>query len=775
MNNHRPSTDIFFKALFLSVLLGLNSVVTLAQTAPPAPAGESKIELSPFIVSKSKDTGYNSQETTASSRYAKNLLLIPQSITVLNAEFLADINPQSALDLVSVGVSGVTSLRTDLDQFNFRGFAISFMLRDGNMQRGYKRAPMYDIDRIEVIKGPSALSFGNNQFIGGVLNYIPYAPSATKTAKAKVTLSDHGYRRLEANLGGPIYQDQNFGLRYRITLGDEKGNYDRPTWEDDNTFASAALGFYFGSGTTLIMTASHFQNLGDQMWAEFLDRTAPISSSIAATPGQVVQKAVLNQYSKVTTTTYAPKNPHIYQYGYNDQFNVKFVHKLSENGNLSMVATYGNDLADYGIGRAAGLGVNNYSLTRIYAVDTISTRVWDINFDYLHILDRAKWKNEFTMGADLNGLSDYRWGFSRSNATGLNAVPTLDMREPNYGPDDAFFNLLFSGIPNFNPAAKKYGKQGALLGMPGAYERDQDNVNWSYYFQENLTLWKKLTLVSGLRWLNLTGKSRAVLTQVTNATTGLNTSSTTNVFSPVADRFVMSYKHGAVYLPIPDVSAYVNFSANSIPPVNVIDGFGNVIPDRAAVLKEVGLKINKSLTSTFSVFGQVVYYDMFQTNAAYNILNSAGVVINTAYSEGDWTKGLEVDLGARLKTGNGEANLYVTYTRLKSRTSKGVSFLSLPPLKYSVVSKFSWTSGPLRGLSLGLNMSDTSETLFGAFTIDEPPVYNMFASYRLNKRWGVQLNVVNITDERYVQWLSNNAVASVNPPFRPRLQFNYTY
>ena len=89
MNNHRPSTNIIFKGLFFSVLIGLNSVVTLAQTAP---AGESKIELSPFIVSKSKDTGYNSQETTASSRYAKNLLLIPQSITVLNAEFLADIN-----------------------------------------------------------------------------------------------------------------------------------------------------------------------------------------------------------------------------------------------------------------------------------------------------------------------------------------------------------------------------------------------------------------------------------------------------------------------------------------------------------------------------------------------------------------------------------------------------------------------------------------------------------------------------------------------------------
>ena len=775
MNNYIPSTNIFFKALFLSVLIGLNSVVTLAQTAPPAPAGESKIELSPFIVSKSKDSGYNAQETTASTRYAKSLLQIPQSITVLNAEFLADINPQSALDLVSVGVSGVTSLRTDLDQFNFRGFAISFMLRDGNMQRGYKRAPMYDIERIEVIKGPSALSFGNNQFIGGVLNYIPYAPSANRLAKAKVTLSDHGYRRLEANAGGPIYETPNFAMRYRVTIGDEKGNYDRPTWEDDNTFTSGALGFYFGSGTSIVMTASHFQNLGDQMWAEFLDRNAPVTSSISARPGQIIQKAVLNQYSKVTSTTYGPKNPHIYQYGYNDQFNLKFVHKLSANGNLSMVATYGNDLADYGIGRAAGLGTNNSSLTRIYGVDTISTRVWDINFDYLHILDREKWKNELTFGADLNALSDYRWGFSRSNATGLNAVPTINFAAPNYGPDDAFFSTLFAGIPNFNPAAKKYGKQGAISGMPGAYERDQDNVNWSYYFQENITLWKKLTLVSGLRWLNLTGKSRAVLATTTNATTGLNTAVTTNVFSPVADRFVMSYKHGAVYTPIPDVAAYVNFSANSIPPVNIIDGFGNVIPDRAAVLKEVGIKINKSLSSTFSLFGQVVYYDMFQTNAAYSILNAAGVIINTAYSEGDWTKGLEVDLGARLKTGSGEANVYVTYTRLKSRNNTGQSFISLPPIKYSFVTKFSWNAGPLRGLALGVNMSDTSETLFNTFTTDEAPVYNMFANYRINKHWGVQLNVVNITDERYVQWISNSAVVSVNPPFRPRLQFNYTY
>ena len=207
----------------------------------------------------------------------------------------------------------------------------------------------------------------------------------------------------------------------------------------------------------------------------------------------------------------------------------------------------------------------------------------------------------------------------------------------------------------------------------------------------------------------------------------------------------------------------------------VVDGFGNVIPDRAAVLKEVGIKINKSLSSTFSLFGQVVYYDMFQTNAAYSILNAAGVIINTAYSEGDWTKGLEVDLGARLKTGSGEANVYVTYTRLKSRNNTGQSFISLPPIKYSFVTKFSWNAGPLRGLALGVNMSDTSETLFNTFTTDEAPVYNMFANYRINKHWGVQLNVVNITDERYVQWISNSAVVSVNPPFRPRLQFNYTY
>ncbi len=740
------------KALLLLTLATLTPLASFAQAAREKEKNEKDdvILLSPFLVTAKKEIGYASRMTTAGSRYSKDLLAIPSSIVLINRQFIADINPQSALDLVSVGVSGVTSVRADIDQFNFRGFIISFMLRDGNMQRGYKRAPLYDIDRVEVIKGPSALSFGNNQFIGGVMNYIPREPAVEEEGAMKVTVSDHGYHRLEAHQGSPIFESDDFTVRYRVNVGMEKGKYDRGNWKDDNQFVSSVIGLYFGQNTSLRITASHYIDDGYKPWGDFLDLTSTVY-------------AKLNQYSTPEITTFAPNQQHVYHDNSDSQFNLKFLSKLTENSNMSIYAAYGNNLADYALARFQLVEPNNYTLQRLYAADTLRTRVLNLTADYLHILERQTWTNEFTAGVDANSLSDYRWGWAKSNQTGVNPVPKLDTRNPNYAPDEIFFRDLFALFPNFQPSKRRYGQQGAVLGrgIPGAYERDQDNVNHSWYLQNNVKFWNdRITAVTGMRWLAATSKVRQVLT---------------NVFTPVADRKFTSYKHGLIFAPVPDVSFYATAAANMIPPVNVLDAFGNVIPDRSAELKEAGIKVNKAITNNFILTGQVVYFDMDQTNAAMNVLNPAGLVVGIQYSAGDNVKGWELDLGARMKFGNGDADVLVTYTTLETQNVLGIPFIATPKDKYSIVAKYSWTSGPLKNISIGANMFDSSEQTRSGFITDEEPIYNAFATYRF-QRWRIQLNVNNITDERFVMGgLINNAGVWTPGPFRPRLSVGYIW
>ncbi len=162
------------------------TTTTKAAAAPAATSlatDEGVQTMSKFQVSSEKDKGYLKTNSATATRIGMEVQRTPLAIEIKSAEFLQDTNTQSITDILRYTSSGSgdnsfamarpANGATPVGNFTMRGFQINTMLRDG-----VKRYTSFNLDnteRVEIVKGPAALFFGNGA-PGGVINYISKVP-----------------------------------------------------------------------------------------------------------------------------------------------------------------------------------------------------------------------------------------------------------------------------------------------------------------------------------------------------------------------------------------------------------------------------------------------------------------------------------------------------------------------------------------------------------------------------------------------------------------------
>ncbi|MSU23139.1 MAG: hypothetical protein EXS32_04865 [Opitutus sp.] len=148
--------------------------------AGPAAAMASDVTvLSPFEVKTDKDYGYLKTNSVTATRIGTEIQRTPLAISVLSSELIADTNIQSITDILRFTSSGSgdnnfpmqrpANSATPVGAFTLRGFSVNSMLRNGTQR--YTSFNLDNTDRVEVVKGPAALFFGQGA-PGGVINYV---------------------------------------------------------------------------------------------------------------------------------------------------------------------------------------------------------------------------------------------------------------------------------------------------------------------------------------------------------------------------------------------------------------------------------------------------------------------------------------------------------------------------------------------------------------------------------------------------------------------------
>jgi|GEM_PF-373013 len=223
---------------------------TTGQTQAKAPSASSEddtILLSPFEVSTSKDKGYRATNSTSGTRLDTPIKELPLNLEVITNQFIQDTGATNLRE--ALRYSAGVLLESQSDAFvepdgdrqtagandprgatrapgdsttKLRGFVIDQVLRDG-FRRQYS-ADSIDIDRVEVLRGPSALLYGVGSF-GGVINYLPKKPLLTEKYYTGLTVGTQGLYRGEFDFTGPL-GSSSWKPAYRITGSyEERGDY----------------------------------------------------------------------------------------------------------------------------------------------------------------------------------------------------------------------------------------------------------------------------------------------------------------------------------------------------------------------------------------------------------------------------------------------------------------------------------------------------------------------------------------------------------------------
>jgi iron complex outermembrane receptor protein len=226
-------------ALFTCACLALCAQAALAQTAAPTTAvkKEDVIELPTFTITEAQANPYVSKQALSGTRVAMAIEDIPQTISVVTSDFIKDSMSQRMLDAAKYVTPVVEStLPIGGDRYTIRGFQVSHEFIDGMVisgEDGYSMsiAP-YNIDRIEIIKGPNAILVPGGA-PGGQFNPITKSPIMKDQASATLELAQYIGNALSFDINRIASQNKGVAARLVAAYWNSNGyqrNYFRKGW-----------------------------------------------------------------------------------------------------------------------------------------------------------------------------------------------------------------------------------------------------------------------------------------------------------------------------------------------------------------------------------------------------------------------------------------------------------------------------------------------------------------------------------------------------------------
>lgn len=208
-----------------SIALISASIILDLSYSNKAMAQESEI-----IIITGKANKYVPKNIVTATKTDTPLLNIPQSINVVTRELLDDQASHSLSDVLHY-VPGVTIGQGEgnRDQITIRGqattadFFIDGIRDDVQYYRG-----LYNIERVEVLKGPYALIFGRGGG-GGIINRVQKSPQNKNFLKSRASLNSFGAYDIAFDFNNMISENKSF----RINAIYETLNNDRDYFEGE--------------------------------------------------------------------------------------------------------------------------------------------------------------------------------------------------------------------------------------------------------------------------------------------------------------------------------------------------------------------------------------------------------------------------------------------------------------------------------------------------------------------------------------------------------------
>lgn len=262
---HPPLPSSLRPTVIAATLL-LSSHGAFAQATPApaskeAPQTEGSTPALPAVSIKARaEGGITPGKITSTTKGEATPLTTPQSITVVTRELMESRQDKTLVDAVS-GVAGVVAGERGnrgFDDIGIRGQIFGqekYIDGLSTVRQGYVPAEeIFGAERIEVLKGPASLLYGNVR-PGGMINVVSKRPKREAFNEVGVTLGSFGYKQLTADISRPLSEDGRSAFRIAALTNDSDDVADHVFFK--NNYIAPSFRFALGERTELTLLASY--------------------------------------------------------------------------------------------------------------------------------------------------------------------------------------------------------------------------------------------------------------------------------------------------------------------------------------------------------------------------------------------------------------------------------------------------------------------------------------------------------------------------------------
>ena len=235
-----------------------------AAQAQPAASGEPATLLPAVQVTGTGETatspveGYVATRSATATKTDTPLSETPQAITVIPREQIVDQGAQNIQDTMNYAAGvrpNAYGVDNRADYVRVRGVEPVQYL-DGLRQYfsfNNPRTEVYAMERVEVLRGPSSMLYGQGS-TGGIVNLVSKRPLEETQREIGVVLGNHNRREIQADLTGPASEDGQW--LYRVIAVGRDSDTQVQYAPDDRLMLAPSLTWRPSAATSLTLQAT---------------------------------------------------------------------------------------------------------------------------------------------------------------------------------------------------------------------------------------------------------------------------------------------------------------------------------------------------------------------------------------------------------------------------------------------------------------------------------------------------------------------------------------
>lgn len=386
---------------------------------------------------------YFVSESAMATKTPTDFMDIPQAVQVLSQELISDQAARQTTDLYR-SISGMTQFSySGITARGFRQDQVRYDGVQGDPYGGFSIPQLFNVERVEVLKGPSGMLYGGGQ-PGGLINYVTKKPKFNASHEIALFTGTDDLQGAFIDSTDALNSDAS--LAYRVGGFYQRKKPFRNNTDEKNTLISTGLTWIVNDSTSLSLQYDFI----DQDLAGHRLRGVPVD----------------DEGNFLTDISYSPNEKTDFQRVKGDVIQLIAEAELTNNLSNTTVIRYLDNERSQNYHENRGLKEDGRSMVREFRDQLRFNEEVSITTDFVYQNDLANMKHTILVGGDYFDLSNRsKYSIGRGSVSN---IADIDIINPQYGSNPA--NYLLAQRPESKNTVQR----------AGVYIQDQIEVN-SYW------------------------------------------------------------------------------------------------------------------------------------------------------------------------------------------------------------------------------------------------------------------------------------------------------